>query len=103
MTTPNATNDDGKSTDLSTSDTGARRVSTGRAEDVFAAVNVPNPVAEAGTISVTGYAYDDAPGQVELAIGDGVTANVVLSPDEARALADAVDGAIVEAERDIDG
>ena len=99
MTTPDTTDGEPKSTDLA-SYTGATRERTGRAEDVFAAVDVPNPVTEAGTISVAGYAYDDAPGQIELSIGDGVTVNVVLAPGEARALVDAVKGAIMAAERD---
>ena len=101
MTATEPSNDERKE-HIETDDTGARRVRTGHAEDVFAAVDVPNPIMEDGTISVAGYAYDDQEGQVELSIGGGVSVNVVLSPDEGRALADAIAGAVLEAEREVD-
>jgi len=81
---------------------GAVQEATGRVGDVFARAEVPDPVTDDAEITVQGYAYDDADGQVQLSVGGGVSLSVVVGSDEARALADAIATAADEAEREVE-
>jgi hypothetical protein len=81
---------------------GAVSEQTGAVRDVFARVEVPDPVTEDGDINVAGYAYDDAGGQVEVSIGGGVEVSVVVGPEAARELADAIATAAEEADREVE-
>lgn len=85
----------GSGTDEETPD--ATRTPTGVVEDVYAAVDLPEYRAPS-SIDVAGYAYDDEEGSVELLIGGPASTTLVLSPGEARTLADAIASAADEAE-----
>jgi len=80
---------------------GSRRTPSGSVDDAFAAVDIPMPAAEHGSIDVAGYAYNDEPGEVELRIGDRLTVEIVLDADRARELAATLTDAADDAEAEL--
>jgi hypothetical protein len=63
-------------------------------------VEVPEHYA-AEKVSVSGYAYDDEPGEVQLSIGGGVQVGVWIDSDGARELAEQLRIAADEADEQI--
>lgn len=74
-------------------DRGSFSTSAGMVRDVFAAVDTPARQSDSATLSVKGYAYDDEPGSVVVAVRGDVSTTIVLELDDARALADAISNA----------
>ena len=81
---------------------GVRRERTGTVGDVFASVEVPDPITEDGAIDVEAYAYDEGEGRVRLSISGGVSVSLNVAPDEARSLADAIATAAEAADREVE-
>jgi hypothetical protein len=74
---------------------------TGSVAATLATVERPVSVEEGATVDVTGYAYDDDAGRVEVRVRvDDETVGLALAPDEASALADRLATAAAAAERD---
>lgn len=77
---------------------GGRHTSHGGVSNVFAHVEVPDPIAEDGTISVCAFAYDDEPGEVQLTLRRGVDLTLSLGPTTARELGETLLDAANDAE-----
>jgi hypothetical protein len=84
---------------IESDDTGCTRTSIPSGSPVFGAVNITEELSEESSISVSGYWYDDQPGEVECKVGVG-SAHVTLSfsPDRAHELAAEFEQAALAAE-----
>jgi len=79
----------------------AGHVPTG--SSVFGSIDLPPQVSEETTVSVSGYAYEDEPCDVEItAYINGATVWITLSADRAREFADEIRLAALAADRGLE-
>mgnify|MGYP000255788404 CR=1 FL=1 len=96
------TDETDKIIDRRADDYGSRRSRLPGVDAATMSVEVPEHYA-AEKVSVSGYAYDDQPGEVELSIGGGVQVGVWIDSDGARELAEQLRIAADEADAEIGG
>ena len=105
MTATDTNTDDAEKITERRADDYGSRISRLRGVDAATmSVQMPNHYA-AESVSVSGYAYDDEPGEVQLIIGgggvDAVEVGVWIDTDDARALAEQISLAADEADAEI--
>jgi len=90
--------------DIREGSAGGRGAYVKQGAPVFGALELPPEHSEETTVSVSGYAYDDEPGDVEItATINGATVYLTLAPDRAREFAEEIQVAAREADHDVDG
>lgn len=81
---------------------GGRSAAVGPGAEIFGALELPPEHSEETSLSVTGYAYDDEPDDVEItATINGATVYLTLDPDRAREFAEEIRLAAREADHDV--
>ena len=96
------TDETDKIIDRRADDYGSRRSQLPGVDAATMSVELPDHYA-AEHVAVSGYAYDDEPGEVQLSIGGGVQVGVWIDSDGARELAEQLRIAADEADEQIGG
>jgi hypothetical protein len=102
MATDTNTDETDKIIDRRADDYGSRRSQLPGVDGASVSVETPEAYGEQ-SIAVSGFSYDDEPGDVQLTFGDEVKVGVWLSPSDARALAEQLELAADEADAEIGG